>query len=442
MNPMAILPDTNHFLTVVVNSTHAVFYKNVDLVGVAPIPRPLTDCLNPEGVLLGDNNMELGQLRFYPRALSAASVKEIYKYGATLADISTGAKAYDVVATGLPAVRTSLEGSISRVQSGVASVQNDAEILQIASSVVDCTTGVARATPNNDAPDYSGAASVTYDLTNQDNKGGVATPPNSDDRAYYKIFQGPNKISSKITYTNIPNTTGRGFTMSFWYKHVACDVKVCEVCVFAELKAVEMCVQEEGVVLRGAQCSIPTGFFSFDKLNMPKRYFFGASKDKFWRHMAVQIDETSNKIRFFLDGAQAIESPFNLCKGITRVAQVDMGDGSARKLSISGKSKVPPVKAAVADVRMYLHSDDANADGKADGPLTAAHIYKIARTEAPDALSAKCLPYTSKELLDSNSFKDHLGHDCLVYPCWDVRFCTCFAFDSAAKLSGLGQFLN
>jgi len=59
MNPMPVLPDTNYFLTVIVNSTHAVFYKNVDLVGVAPIPRPLTDCLNPEGVLLGDNNMNL-----------------------------------------------------------------------------------------------------------------------------------------------------------------------------------------------------------------------------------------------------------------------------------------------------------------------------------------------------------------------------------------------
>ena len=90
---------------------------------------------------------------------------------------------------------------------------------------------------------------------------------------------------------------------------------------------------------------------------------------------------------------------------------------------------------------MYLHTDDADADGKADGPLTAAHIYKIARAQAPASLNAKCLPYTSTKLLDSR-FKDHLLHDCLVSPCWDVRFCTCFAFDSAAKLSGLGQFLN
>ena len=329
MNPMAILPDTNHFLTVVVNSTHAVFYKNVDLVGVAPIPRPLTDCLNPEGVLLGDNNMELGQLRFYPRALGAASIKEIYKYGSTLADISTGANAYDVVAAGLPALRKSLEGTISEVKSGVASRQNDVEIAQIAQLSVQ-----QPANQNDDAPDYAGADEVEY----------VENKATADNRTYHRIFEGPNRINrERVKYTSIPDTTGIGFTMSFWYKHVACEVKLCEVCPLSAPETVRMCVQEGGVFLSGASCSKSggkNGVFSFDNLGMPSKYFFGASKDKFWRHIAVQIDETSNKIRFFLDGAQAIESDLNLCNGISLVAQLD---GSDRLLAFSGYTDTTPV---------------------------------------------------------------------------------------------------
>jgi hypothetical protein len=40
-------------------------------------------------VLVGDANMEIGQLRFYPRSLTVANVEEIFEFGATLADIST-----------------------------------------------------------------------------------------------------------------------------------------------------------------------------------------------------------------------------------------------------------------------------------------------------------------------------------------------------------------
>jgi hypothetical protein len=54
-------------------------------------------------------------VRFYPRPLSAANVQEIYKYGSTLADMSTGATAFDVGAMGLSAVQKSLEGSVSQV---------------------------------------------------------------------------------------------------------------------------------------------------------------------------------------------------------------------------------------------------------------------------------------------------------------------------------------
>ena len=38
--------------------------------------------------MVGDANLELGQLRFYPRALTAANIQEIYTFGSLLADIA------------------------------------------------------------------------------------------------------------------------------------------------------------------------------------------------------------------------------------------------------------------------------------------------------------------------------------------------------------------
>ena len=76
----------------------------------------------------------------------------------------------------------------------------------------------------------------------------------------------------------------------------------------------------------------------------------------------------------------------------------------------------------MADVRMYVHSDDADGDGKGDGPLTAAQIYEIARFQAPSPIGDnKCLPYTSDLLEDEMWFKDFLGHDCKVSACLAVH---------------------
>jgi hypothetical protein len=61
------------------------------------MPRPLTDCGNGgDGLLLGDVGLTLGQLRFYPRALTSANIQELYQYGATFEDISTGSVAHDL----------------------------------------------------------------------------------------------------------------------------------------------------------------------------------------------------------------------------------------------------------------------------------------------------------------------------------------------------------
>jgi len=43
------------------------FYRNLEPLGAARLPGPLTDCDNrDEGLLLGGAALELGGLRFYP----------------------------------------------------------------------------------------------------------------------------------------------------------------------------------------------------------------------------------------------------------------------------------------------------------------------------------------------------------------------------------------
>jgi hypothetical protein len=101
--------ETYHLLTVTVNETHATFYQDITLLGVQRIPRPMTDCFSNEAKLLvGDADMEAGQLRFYPDALTPANIEEIYGFGSTLADISTVALLIVFAALALQLTQTSL----------------------------------------------------------------------------------------------------------------------------------------------------------------------------------------------------------------------------------------------------------------------------------------------------------------------------------------------
>jgi hypothetical protein len=430
-NSRELVPGVYFLLTVVVNSTHAVFYQNVDLLGASRMPRPLTDCLNPEGILVGDADTELGQLRFYPRPLSLANVQEIYKYGSTLADISTGATAFEVGAMGLPAVQKSLEGSVSQVHSAVEHRQNDIDIGQI-SALGDLEPAV-----KDDAPDYDGAGAhyleKAGDLVNLALINYNKTKVTTDNRTYHKIFSGPNRVGS-IAFYNIPETPGGGVTMSFWYKHIACPVMECQVCLLRSGFCVEncgegiqtmgplgwMCILERGFYIEHAEKCVSLGdrghFIFQNDLGIDNKFSFTTSKDRVWRHIAMQLNEESNTLRLFLDGVQAIEAPLCTDSGFRNAVDVDASTASNRALHFDGNLwKGTGSRAAIADVRWYVHSDDADGDGQGDGPLTAPQIYEIARSQAPSSYKdTRCLPYTSP-LLEDQRFKDNQGHDCTWY---------------------------
>ena len=101
--PKAFAPDEFTLMTLTVNSTHATFYHNLDVVATSELKRPVTDCFNNfEGVLIGDAGLEMGQLRFYPRRLQASDVEEIYNFGSRLSDMSTGSQVTQASLAAIP----------------------------------------------------------------------------------------------------------------------------------------------------------------------------------------------------------------------------------------------------------------------------------------------------------------------------------------------------
>jgi hypothetical protein len=72
-------PEIYALLTLVVTPTTVQFFKNTELLGSVPLPRPfLTDCFNGgEGTLIGDPGLELGVVRYYPFSLTSLRIEEV-----------------------------------------------------------------------------------------------------------------------------------------------------------------------------------------------------------------------------------------------------------------------------------------------------------------------------------------------------------------------------
>ena len=78
----------------VVNLTHAAFYRNSKLLGVESLKRPVTDCAD-SALILGDaTGVTIGELTYYPRALSTVEQNEIMTDGTTLQELVTGGPAF------------------------------------------------------------------------------------------------------------------------------------------------------------------------------------------------------------------------------------------------------------------------------------------------------------------------------------------------------------
>jgi hypothetical protein len=408
-------PSAYTLLTVILSQTSVTFWNNLENLGSVNIRRPVTDCFNNnEGVLLGASGLTVGQLRFYPKALSSSDIEEIYTYGSRLSDMASGSEPADAEESGLDAVSRSVTGEVKQVramvQSRQQSVQSDLVLAAVAIEKQNAASYLSPEMAVGDTP------SASWDGTTHVSTGDTVLGAG---RSYYQIVAGAHHLSatsnSDARYlSNVPDFTGTGATLTFWYRHIPCSVKTCGVYF---LHAGDF--QDFG----GTQNWCWTAWFENEAFwydggpNSGYRYFgkqeggaqmddkFKVQGDQVWRHMAYQFDETSDKLRLYMDGTMVFESDWG-----SPVSGVDCA-GPGKKWSLGhqypGYQYGGPVE--FADLRMYHH-------GNHGGPLTADEIFKLSQASTVGLLNAnfKCLQITDPALRDQ-VWQDAYGHNCAWY---------------------------
>ncbi|EKX42859.1 hypothetical protein GUITHDRAFT_140993 [Guillardia theta CCMP2712] len=375
-----------------------LFYRNTVLLGNISLPRPLTECYNTEGILVGQANMELGQLRFYPKSLTVSDITEIFQYGMRLSDMSTGSQASDVSESESLATKQEILGSIAQVESLIGERQ------QLQGEALLSQTYPVGVTETNCS--HNGTLKLSWDSLIK--------------RSYYSLISDPARLSKTSDtdaryLNNVPSFHGTGMTLSFWYRHVPCLADTCGVYVFqagqfpppsvasqANANFNSWCwslwIENQAFWIDGAPNS---GYLHFADYGIDPK--FGFSGDKYWRHVVYQLDETNNKVRFFLDGKLAMEKDWG-----GSIAQADCL-GPYKEISIGhaapGYTYGAPIE--LYDVRMYVHS--------ISGILTAQDIWRESIQFAPVLGNHHCLNISSPDMQDDGIWSDPYGHECSWY---------------------------
>ena len=119
-----------------------------------------------------------------------------------------------------------------------------------------------------------------------------------------------------------------GMTLAFWYRHIPCLDAQCEIKV--------LYFGWGGIYIQDNACYIevkvegePQGeYWYFEKFGILSK--FHLKGDKVWRHIAFQFDEDAEMMRFFLDGALAMEGP-----SLTPVSEMDFEE--TKRMEVSGQ---------------------------------------------------------------------------------------------------------
>jgi hypothetical protein len=219
-------------MTMVISRTEVTFYHNLELLSVEPLPRPMTDCFNNnEGVLVGSVGMTLGSMRFYPRPLSPSDIEEIYTFGSRLSDMATGSTAADGSEEVASASKRAILASIGKLQSDAALQKEQMGVGMVLQNVENLQQ-LKQHKPSTPPPMPLGVTlSESYDVLTD-----AHTPSYSSevDRNFYLVLQGPYRLTETSDtharyLSHVPDFRGSGATITWWYRHVKCNVKTCGV---------------------------------------------------------------------------------------------------------------------------------------------------------------------------------------------------------------------
>jgi hypothetical protein len=222
----ALFPSHTYvMLTVIVTPTEALFYRNLDMVGKASLPRPLTECSSSSpGVLVGSAGMELGSLRFYTKALTKEEVKELFQYGAQLSDMSTGSEPYRVgeeQSAGTVAGVEELESRLDALQNQISKQRQEMELSLVLQAVQEQRKEQLAQHQN----DYASPAMALGSTPSESFANGThLTKLDESERAYHQLLTGPVRLTQTSDadaryLTQLPSFSGTGMTLTFWYRH-------------------------------------------------------------------------------------------------------------------------------------------------------------------------------------------------------------------------------
>jgi len=397
--PGSLAADQFHMLTMVVDQSKVHFYRNTDYLGAVDLPRPVTDCFNDgEGLLVGESGMDLSLVRFHPRALTMSSIEELFAGGSLLSDISTGSQPSDAEPEGLKSTERALASSIGSVNDAVSSRQASSEINQVLKTITE-----ERASPPPPPPGTP-AEPVDAPLGNI-NASSIASTDAATGKDYYSLAFGPWRLSPTSeaadhrSLVNLPNAEGQGFTMSWWYRHMPCSKSTCGVFLFVLRDDTRTCygVWLETVAL-WFENALGTPSFQYPQNFVDQK--FQLNDDFNWRHMALVFDETTDIVKFYMDGKFVVDGPWG-----SAVTGADC-NGPNKFMALGRYGPFDYTYGADVDIydfRQYIHTS---------GPLTDADILAIATAPTPELdASKKCLSIDSLLMADS-SYQDTFGHDC------------------------------
>ncbi len=317
INSTEIVPNTPALMTIVVTQTTVSFYRNLDVLSVVNISRPVTDCFNSlEGIFVGDTGLKIGQLRFYPKALSITSIEEIYLQGSTLDDVSTGSVATQLQESETQKMAREVQSTVSAIDRTVKDQQPQQEFNQVLTSIESVKQNLAKRTLSPEMP----LGRISFNKT--------LVTDSFAKRDFTQLLTGPWLLNGrKLTASDrangakydaerywhdhdFPKSKGTGINYAYWFRngpvpegqtqgtfHIAYHTAGAE----SDTRCYGLFWETAGIWTDVRGGNPPYAYPLWDELNKSYTKKFQVS-DSAWRHIAWVFDENDDTVTYYLDG--------------------------------------------------------------------------------------------------------------------------------------------